>query len=51
MREASPDQAERLVRLALAQGAEVEELGDEVGTRLWAGANGVAARLRFNVAA
>jgi hypothetical protein len=49
--ETNPDDAERLVRLALAQGAEVEELGDEVGARLWPEAEGVAARLRFNVAA
>jgi hypothetical protein len=49
--ESSPDEAERIVRMALAQGAEIEELGDEVGTRLWTDADGVAARLRFNVAA
>ena len=48
--ESSPDDAERLVRLALAQGAEVEELGDEMGARLWAEAEGVAARLRFRMA-
>lgn len=48
--ESSPDDAERLVRLALAQGAEVEELGDELGARLWAEAEGVAARLRFRMA-
>ena len=47
----SPDDAERLVRLALAQGAEVEELGDELGARLMATAEGVAARLRFRLAA
>jgi len=49
--EATPDDAERLVRLALAQGAEVEELGDELGARLWAESDGVAARLRFRMAA
>ena len=49
--ESSPDDAERLVRLALAQGAEVEELGDELGARLMAVAEGVAARLRFRMAA
>lgn len=49
--ESNPDDAERLVRLALAQGADVEELGDEIGARLWPEAEGVAARLRFNVAA
>ncbi len=49
--ESSPDEAERIVRMALAQGAEIEELGDDVGTRLWTDADGVAARLRFNVAA
>jgi hypothetical protein len=48
--ESSPEDAERLVRLALAQGAAVEELGDELGARLWAEAEGVAARLRFRVA-
>lgn len=48
--ESSPDDAERLVRLSLAQGAEVEEIGDEVGARLWAEADGVAARLRFRMA-
>ncbi|MGE0161445.1 MAG: hypothetical protein AB7T31_18860 [Gemmatimonadales bacterium] len=45
--ESAPDDAERLVRLALAQGAEVEELGDEIGARLWSESEGVAARLRF----
>jgi hypothetical protein len=49
--ETSPDDAERLVRLALAQGAEVEEIGDEMGARLWAESDGVAARFRFRVAA
>ena len=49
--ESSPDDAERLVRLALAQGAEVEELGDELGARLMAEADGVAARLRFRMVA
>lgn len=48
--ESSPDDADRLVRLALAQGAEVEELGDELGARLWADAEGLAARLRFRMA-
>jgi hypothetical protein len=49
--ESSPDDAERLVRLALAQGAEVEELGDELGAWLMAEADGVAARLRFRMVA
>jgi hypothetical protein len=49
--ESTPDDAERLVRLALAQGAEVEEVGDELSTRLMAEAEGVAARLRFRLAA
>ena len=49
--ESAPDDAERLVRLALAQGADVEELGEEIGARLWQEGEGVAARLRFNVAA
>lgn len=49
--ETTPDDAERLVRLALAQGADVEELGEEIGARLWQEADGVAARLRFRVAA
>ncbi len=48
--ESSPDDADRLVRLALAQGAEVEEIGDELGARLWAEAEGLAARLRFRMA-
>jgi len=47
--ESSPDDAERLVRLAMAQGADVEELGEELGEQLTAGAEGVAARLRFRV--
>jgi peptide subunit release factor 1 (eRF1) len=47
--ETSPDDAERLVRLALAQGAEVEELGEELGDQLMAEAEGVAARLRFRL--
>lgn len=47
MIESEPDEAERLVRLALAQGAEVEEVGGEVGSRLMGEAGGVAARLRF----
>lgn len=42
-----PDDAERLVRLALAQGAEVEEVGGDVGARLMGEAGGVATRLRF----
>ena len=45
--ESAPDDAERLVRMALAQGADVEELGEAVGARLWPEADGVAARLRF----
>jgi peptide subunit release factor 1 (eRF1) len=49
--EARPEDAERLVRLALAQGAEVEEVGDELGARLMAEADGVAARFRFRMAA
>jgi len=49
--EVSPDDAERLVRLALAQGADVEELGEELGERLMAEAEGVAARLRFKLLA
>ncbi len=47
--ESAPDDAERLVRLALAQGAEVEDLGGELGTGLHADADGVAARLRFRL--
>lgn len=47
--ESSPDDAERLVRLALAQGGDVEELGEELGDRLMAESEGVAARLRFKV--
>jgi hypothetical protein len=43
----SPEDAERLVRLALAQGAEVEEVGGEIGDRLSAECEGIAARLRF----
>lgn len=49
--ERSPDDAERLVRLALAQGADVEELGDDIGGRLWENGEGVAARLRFRMVA
>ena len=49
--ESAPDDAERLVRLALAQGADVEELGDDVGARLWQENEGVAARLRFKLVA
>jgi hypothetical protein len=49
--EATPDDAERLVRLALAQGADVEELGEELGERLMAEAEGVAGRLRFRLLA
>jgi hypothetical protein len=49
--EASPDDAERLVRLALAQGANVEELGEELGERLMEEDGGVAARLRFRLLA
>lgn len=47
MIETSPDDAERLVRLALALGAEVEEVGGEPGARQMREAGGVAARLRF----
>jgi hypothetical protein len=47
MIETTPDDAERLVRLALTQGADVEEGGGEVGKRLLSEASGVAARLRF----
>ena len=47
MIESTPDDAERLVRLALAQGAEVEEVGGELGERLAAKGGGVIARLRF----
>ena len=47
--ESTPDDAERLVRLALAQGADVEELGEELGERLMAETEGVAARLRFRL--
>lgn len=49
--ESNPDDAERLVRLALAQGAEVEEIGNDVGTRLWQESEGLAARLRFKLVA
>jgi hypothetical protein len=49
--ESAPDDAERLVRLALAQGADVEELGDDIGARLWQEGEGVAARLRFRLVA
>jgi hypothetical protein len=49
--ESAPDDAERLVRLALAQGADVEEVGDDVGARLWKEGEGVAARLRFRLVA
>ena len=49
--ESAPDDAERLVRLALAQGADVEELGDDIGSRLWQESEGVAARLRFRLVA
>ena len=47
--ESAADDAERLVRLALAQGADVEELGEELGERLMAEAEGAAARLRFRL--
>lgn len=47
--EQSPDDAERLVRLALAQGADVEELGEDLGERLGREWGGVAARLRFRL--
>ena len=49
--ENNPDDAESLVRLALAQGADVEEIGNDVGVRLWQDAEGVAARLRFKLVA
>jgi stalled ribosome rescue protein Dom34 len=49
--EASPDDAERLARPALASGADVEEIGEDLGERLMAEAAGVAARLRFRVPA
>jgi len=47
MVDATPDDAERLVRLALAQGAAVEEVGGEVSARLMGKDGGVCARLRF----
>jgi hypothetical protein len=47
MVEATPDDAERLVRLALAQGAAVEEVGGELAARLTSHDGGVCARLRF----
>ena len=47
--ESSPDDAERLVRLALAQGADVEELGEDLGERLMRESEGIAARLRFRM--
>jgi len=47
MVEATPDDAERLVRLALAQGAAVEEVGGELASRLTSQDGGVCARLRF----
>jgi hypothetical protein len=47
--ESSPDDAERLVRLALAQDADVEELGEELGERLTQESEGIAARLRFRL--
>lgn len=43
----APDDAERLVRLALVQGAEVEEVGGELGDRLMTENGGIVARLRF----
>lgn len=43
----APDDAERLIRLALTQGAEVEEVGGELGDRLMAETDGVVGRLRF----
>jgi hypothetical protein len=49
--EDAPDDAERLVRLALAQGADVEELGEDIGARLSEESEGVAARLRFRMVA
>lgn len=47
MVESAPDDAERLVRLALAQGAAVEEVGGDLGARLMGEAGGICARLRF----
>ena len=47
MIESTPDDAERLVRLALAQGAGVEDVGGGLGDRLMSESGGVAARLRF----
>jgi hypothetical protein len=49
--ERAPDDAERLVRLALAQGADGEELGADIGARLRQEGEGVAARLRFRLVA
>lgn len=43
----APDDADRLVQLALAQGGELEEVGGKLGERLMAADGGVAARLRF----
>ena len=43
----APDDAERLLRLALTQGAEVEEVGGELGDELMRESGGVASRLRF----
>jgi len=45
--ESAPDDAERLVRLALAQGAEVEEVGGLLGERIAHERGGVVSRLRF----
>jgi len=42
-----PDDAERVIRLAIAQGAELQEVGGTLGDRLMADGDGVAARLRF----
>ena len=47
MVEVTPDDAERLVRLALAQGATVEEVGGDLASRLMGEDGGVCARLRF----
>jgi stalled ribosome rescue protein Dom34 len=44
---ATPDDAERLLRLALTQGAEVKEVGGELGEQLMQESGGVASRLRF----
>lgn len=45
--ESAPDDADELVRMAVLQRAEVEELGGDLGLRLRQDAGGVGARLRF----